>query len=343
MNIFELTRRLIDIPSVTGEEAAVGRFLAQFLEAQDYKVEMQEVAPERFNVIATTSKPPRIVFSTHMDVVPPHIASSETDEFIFGRGACDAKGIIAAQIAAAAEIRSEGIEEIGLLFTVDEELSSAGAKVANTHPTARECRYLINGEPTENKLAVGSKGILRADIKTEGRAAHSAYPEQGASAIEKLLDVLEDIRRLDLPRDDFLGETTCNIGTISGGVKPNVIAPRAQAELLFRIVTPAQTIKDLVTQTVNGRAELLFPAVSEPQRMIAVDGIEQTIVRFATDIPHLKNWGAPLLLGPGSILVAHTDEEHVRKKDLLDAVKLYKRIVRTLAARDETTHGAHHA
>lgn len=339
MNLFELTRKLVDIPSVTGDEAAAGRFLAAYLESLGYTVELQEVADERFNVIATTNEMPRVALSTHMDVVPPHIASSETDKYIFGRGACDAKGIIAAQITAAEELRAEGVEELGLLFTVDEELGSAGAKVANSHPISSECQYLINGEPTENKLAIGSKGTMRVGLKTNGRAAHSAYPEQGDSAIEKLLDILADIRKLELPRDDFFGATTCNIGTIAGGLKPNVIAPNAQAELLFRLVTPSQTIKDLVRRTVNGRAEVDFPALSELQRMFAVDGIEQTVVRFATDIPHLKHWGAPLLLGPGSILVAHTDEEKVSKEELKEAVRLYKQLVRALLARVE--EGAH--
>ncbi|GAC1446566.1 MAG: succinyl-diaminopimelate desuccinylase [Pyrinomonadaceae bacterium] len=335
MNLFELTRKLVDIPSVTGDEAAVGRFLASYLESLDYRVELQEVAPERFNVIATTTELPRVVLSTHMDVVPPHIVSSETDEHIFGRGACDAKGIIAAQITAAEELRAAGVETIGLLFTVDEELGSAGARAANTHRLARDCQYLINGEPTENKLAIGSKGTMRVLIKTQGRAAHSAYPEQGDSAIEKLLDILADVRKLELPRDDFFGATTCNIGTIAGGLKPNVIAPNAQAELLFRLVTASQTIKDLVHRVINHRAEIEFPALSEPQRMLAIDGIEQTIVRFATDIPHLSNWGQPLLLGPGSILVAHTNEEKVSKIELEESVRLYKQLVRTLFSRIE--------
>src|SRR6266446_3984603 len=228
MNLFSLTRKLIDIPSVTGDEKDVGAFLALHLESLGYQVEMQKVAEDRFNVIATTGAPPRVVFSTHMDTVPPHIASSEDEERIYGRGACDAKGIIAAQINAAERLRAAGVDEIGLLFTVDEETGSLGAQVANNEKPARSPEYLINGEPTDNKLARATKGSLRLTLKTSGRASHSAYPEQGESAIEKLLDILEMIRKSDWPVDEILGETTCNIGLINGGTRANVVPASAQ-------------------------------------------------------------------------------------------------------------------
>src|SRR6185369_2456660 len=205
MNVFELTRQLIDIPSITGDELAVGQFLSNYLEQLGYRVERQEVAPDRFNVIATTEMSPRIVFSTHMDTVPPFIESSEDDEFVYGRGSCDAKGIIAAQIFAAERLRAEDVNDVGLLFTVDEELSSIGAQAANKHAMARECQFLINGEPTDNRLATGTKGSVRVIITTAGRAAHSAYPEEGESAIEKLLDILETMRHCEWPEDSFFG------------------------------------------------------------------------------------------------------------------------------------------
>jgi len=233
MNVFELTRELIDIPSVTGEELAVGQFLARHLEQLGYHVERQEVAPDRFNVIATTEAPPRLVFSTHMDTVPPFIASSEDDEFIHGRGSCDAKGIMAAQIFAAQHLRDEGVNDVGLLFTVDEELGSLGAQAANKHALARECRFLINGEPTDSRLATGTKGSVRVIVTTEGRAAHSAYPEAGESAIEKLLDILQEIRACEWPEDSFFGTTTCNIGVLNGGTRPNVIADKALRNCKF--------------------------------------------------------------------------------------------------------------
>jgi len=335
VDVFQLARELIDIPSVTGEEAEVGSFLAEFLERLGCEVELQKVTARRANVIATTGAPPRVVLSTHMDTVPPHIASSEDDEFIHGRGACDAKGIIASQIAAAEKLRAEGITEIGLLFTVDEEVTSAGAKVANAHPFAASCQYLINGEPTDNRLAVGTKGSLQVTITTEGRAAHSAYPEQGDSAIEKLLDVLSDLRRIEWPADDVFGDTTCNIGVISGGTRANVIPDQAQTVLQIRLATDANTVKGLLETAIAGRASLDYKSTHDPLRLLALEGFEQMIARFTTDIPYLTNWGRALLIGPGSILDAHTAHERVAKSELLRAVEIYTEITRRLLARDE--------
>ncbi|MGI8565511.1 MAG: M20/M25/M40 family metallo-hydrolase, partial [Pyrinomonadaceae bacterium] len=276
--------------------------------------------------------------STHTDTVPPHIASSEDDEYIFGRGACDAKGIIAAQIFAAEQLRAGGMNDVGLLFVVDEELSSTGARAANCHPRAASVRYLINGEPTNNQLGVGSKGTLRVLLKTEGRAAHSAYPEAGDSAIEKLLDVLADVRAAAWPIDDFFGETTCNLGTIAGGTRPNVIAAEACAEILFRLTTDAERVKSILERVIADRAFVQYISMTPPMRMGAVEGFASGIVRFTTDVPHLRNWGTPLLIGPGSILDAHTLHERVAKTELMEAVNLYVALAETLAKQDvETT------
>ncbi len=330
IDVFKLTRELIDIPSVTGEEFHVSTSLAELLSRLGYQIEVQEVEGDRANVIATTGDKPRVVLSTHMDTVPPHIASSEDDEFIYGRGACDAKGIIAAQIFAAEKLRASGVTEIGLLFTVDEEVTSAGAKALNAHPLASACRYLINGEPTDNRLAIGTKGSLQVTIKTEGRAAHSAYPEQGDSAIEKLLDVLDDVRKVEWLSDESFGETTCNIGVIAGGTRANVIADEAQTVLQIRLATNAEAAKDLLERAVGGRALLDYKSVHDPVRLLAFDGFEKTIVRFTTDIPYLTNWGTPLLIGPGSILDAHTEHERVAKAELLKAVDIYSHLARRL-------------
>lgn len=331
MNIFELTRELIDIPSVTGQEREVGLYLARYLERLGYSVEMVELEPGRANILATLNgAPPVIVFSTHMDTVPPHIPSGEDAEFIVGRGSCDAKGIIAAQVRAAERLRAEGINRIGLLFTVDEEMGSRGADVVNLHPLARHCRYMINGEPTDNRLAVGTKGSLRLILRTKGRAAHSAYPEQGESAVEKLLDVLQDVRALKWPADESLGETTCNIGVIQGGTRPNVIPAEARADLQLRLVTRVAPVRELLEGAVRGRAEIEYLSEAAPIRLLTLSGFEQCAVRFMTDIPHLSNWGTPLLLGPGSILVAHTDEERIAKRELEEAVELYVQLAHTL-------------
>ncbi len=333
MNLVELSRELISIPSITGSELEVARFLNSYLKTLNYRVELQEVAANRVNIIATTASAPAVVLSTHLDTVPPHIGASEDEEYIYGRGACDAKGIIAAQIFAAEKLRAEDVEEVGLLFTVDEEAGSEGARVANDHLLASSCRYLINGEPTENKLAVGSKGSLRLRIKTEGQAAHSAYPEFGESAIEKLLDVLNDVRNCVWPADESFGETTCNIGTMSGGVRSNVIPADAEADLQIRLTTPADTIKRVLEKVIDGRAQVEYLSVSEPLKMLALDGFDSCVVRFTTDIPYLTNWGTPLLLGPGSIRDAHTNHERVGKRELFEAVELYVKLARTVLSR----------
>ena len=330
MNLFELTASLMNIPSVSGDEEAAGFFLRDHLEGLGWKVELQPVATGQNNVIATPNDTPRVWLSTHMDTVPPFIPPTEDDEKIYGRGACDAKGIIAAQVTAAEELRKDGIEDIGLLYTVEEERASTGAKAANLHPLAAKCEYMINGEPTDNDLAIGSKGTFRLNIKTKGKAAHSAYPEEGDSAIEKLLDILEDIRHTKFPNDEFFGDTTVNIGTIQGGAALNVIAPTAEAGLAIRLTTKKQPIEDALRSLVRDRGEIEILSFSEPVRMLDLEGFNKKVVRFTTDIPHMPNWGKPLLLGPGSILVAHTKDEFVLKKDLETAVSLYIGLVKKL-------------
>jgi acetylornithine deacetylase len=330
MNLFELTKELMNIPSVSGDEEAVGFYLRDYLESLGWTVELQAVTENQNNVIAYLNESPRVFLSTHMDTVPPFIPASEDDEKIYGRGACDAKGIIASQIVAAQELRRQGVTDIGLLYTIDEEQSSTGAKAANLHPLAAKCEYLINGEPTDNDLAIGSKGTFRLKILTEGKAAHSAYPEEGESAVEKLLDILQDIRSTKFPHDDFFGETTVNIGTIEGGLALNVIPPHAEAGIAIRLTTPREPIQEILEKTIGARGELEVMSFSLPVKMLAVDGFNQKVVRFTTDIPHLPNWGQPLLLGAGSILVAHTKNEFVFKKDLEAAVGLYVNLVRKL-------------
>jgi acetylornithine deacetylase len=330
MNLVELTKSLMNIPSVSGNEEAVGFFLRDYLENLGWTVELQEVEAGRNNVIAYLNSTPRVFLSTHMDTVPPFIAPTEDDEKIYGRGSCDAKGIIASQIIAAENLRKEGIEDIGLLFTVDEEESSKGSRAANNLPIAEKCEYLINGEPTDLDLAIGSKGSLRMTLKTKGKAAHSAYPEMGDSAIEKLLDILDDLRKAELPKHEFFGETTLNIGTISGGLKTNVIPPFAEAGLHIRMVTELEPVMEILEKAIAGRGELEIMSCSLPVKMLEVEGFKQKVVRFTTDIPQLTNWGTPLLLGAGSILDAHTSHEFVVKRDLEIAVGLYGNLAKTL-------------
>ncbi len=332
MNLFELTQNLINIPSISEDEQAVGFYLRDYLQSLGWTVVLQAVSANQNNVIARLNETPRVFLSTHMDTVPPFIAASETDEKIYGRGACDAKGIIASQIFAAEELRKQGIFDIGLLFTVDEEQGSSGARAANLHPIAEKCEFMINGEPTDNDLAIGSKGSLRLFVKTDGKAAHSAYPEMGESAIEKLLDILEDVRKIEFPHDEFFGATTNNIGLIAGGLKTNVVAPNAEAGLHIRLTTDEKAILEILEKTISGRGRIEILSVAKPVKMLAVENFQQKVVRFTTDIPHLSNWGTPLLLGAGSILVAHTKDEFVLKKDLEEAVGLYVNLVKKLLA-----------
>jgi acetylornithine deacetylase len=325
MDVFALTRRLIDIESTTGQETAVGNALSTELTALGYQVEHMPVEGERFNVWATQPDHPNpeLVFSTHMDTVPPFMAWSETSDRIYGRGSCDAKGIIVAQIAAAKKLQSEGIHA-GLLFLVGEERDSQGAQEANRQP--RGSKFLINGEPTENRLAVATKGTLRVELVASGRMAHSAYPELGESAIEKLLDALERLRKLTLPTNPLAGDCTVNIGILEGGRAPNVIPDSATAHLLYRLVGPAEELREQITKAVAGKAEANFILEIPYMELGTVPGIETMVAKFTTDIPALTNWGVPLLIGPGSIHVAHTEGEYIEKKQLVAAIDLYAKI-----------------
>ena len=332
MDAVALTRRLIDIPSVTGDEEAVAHYLTDVLTGLGYRVELLEAAPGRHNVLATTGAPARIVFSTHLDTVPPAIPSSEDAEYVYGRGACDAKGIVAAQLAAAERLRAEGFDTLALLFVVDEEMESVGARAANAHPLAADCRYLIDGEPTDNTLVVGTKGSLRLTLRTEGPGGHSSTPEGAVSAIDRLLDVLADLRREEWPRDPVFGATTVNIGVIAGGSRPNVIATDARADLQVRLVTPAAGVRRRIDALVAGRATIDVLTAIDPVRLTGVPGFEQTVVPFMTDIPHLTRWGTPLLLGPGSITDAHSAGERIAKRELQRGTDCYVRLARALAA-----------
>ena len=330
--IFELTRSLVDIESITNNEESVGTFLFDYLSKlaarSSGRVERCAVAPKRFNVFAHWGDPV-VTLSTHMDTVPPFFGSREDHEFVWGRGSTDAKGIIAAMIAAAEQLLAAGIRNFGLLFVVGEERNSAGAYAAANDP--RGSRYLINGEPTENKLALASKGVLRYEIRATGKLAHSAYPELGESAIDKLVEALHDINRIQFPSDGLLGPTTLNVGVISGGRAPNVVPDAAIAEITIRLVGDPAPVRQAMIETVGGRAEvreiLCIPAV----RFEPLGHIETTVVAYTTDVPAFANsWGQAFVLGPGTIHVAHTNEERVAKRDLVEAVAIYRQMVTQL-------------
>jgi acetylornithine deacetylase len=334
MDAITLTRQLVDIESISGNEAAVGSYLYGELCRVGYQARRIPVEGNRFDVYATSPEQPHpeVVFSTHMDTVPPFIPSSEDATRIYGRGSCDAKGIIAAQIGAAERLRQQGIY-VGLLFVVGEERDSLGAKVANEYVAnqqARSCKYLVNGEPTENRIALASKGTLRVEVTASGRMAHSAYPELGESAIDKLLAALARLRAMPLPSDPEIGPCTLNIGLIEGGRAPNVIPDHAHADLLYRLVGPSQDLRRQILATAGEQVKVEFPLELPFLRLRTVDGLPTMIAAFTTDIPTLTNWGEPLLIGPGSIHVAHTEGEFIEKKQLADAVDLYCAIAKKL-------------
>jgi acetylornithine deacetylase len=334
MQLFELTRALVDIESVTSHEKNVGDFLFTHLFAfaarHDGRVERMPVAPGRENIFVRFGEP-IVTLSTHIDTVPPFFASSEDADFIWGRGSCDAKGIAAAMIAAAEKLLTAATRNFALLFVVGEERDAAGAKAAAASP--RGSRFLINGEPTENHLALGCKGSLRYELTATGKLAHSAYPHLGHSAIHTLLDVLQNIRDIPLPADPLLGACTLNVGTISGGRAPNVVADEARAEIMFRTVSDPTPLREAVTIEATGRLQAIEVLHSPAIHLDSLAGLPTTVVAFTTDIPAFAGaWGTPYLIGPGSIHVAHTSEERIPKKELSDAVDIYAHMVRQLLA-----------
>jgi acetylornithine deacetylase len=332
MDVFELTRSLVALETPTGAEGAATDFLDAALRRAGYQVVRQPVSPGRQNLYAYR-EPPALVFSTHLDTVPPYLPLSEDGESIHGRGSCDAKGLAAAMVAAAERLAERGERRIGLLFVVGEENGSDGAlAAANLGPRGR---FLINGEPTENRLSIGQKGSLRVDLQATGCAAHSAYPDEGVSAIAALLDTIERIRQMPLPTDPLLGQSTLNLGLIGGGVAPNVIPPAASAQILIRTVEPTGLLKNAIKAllapgvTVDFRVDLPFYKGGA-----APAGWETTVVSYASDLPFLEPWGERYQLGPGTIRVAHTSREHIRKADLLRGVDLYVRLASDLLARE---------
>lgn len=329
----QFARQLIDIESTTGNEGEVGRFLADYLRSRGYSVLEQPLTPitgkPRSNVIAAVGEP-QLVFSTHFDCVPPFFPSRIEDGKLFGRGSCDAKGILAAQVAAAERLRAKGETRIGLVFVGGEERGSDGARAANK--IASKTKFLVNGEPTDLRLGVATRGCYRVKLTATGKAAHSGYPELGESAIEKLIDCLISLRAADWPSDPLLGKTHYTVGLINGGVAPNVIPPNADAEVFFRTVGDHQPLRELLTKVLNGRVDvqeiLELPAV----RMHTVPGFDTAVFSYFSDVPFLSNWGTPLLIGPGSIHVAHTDHEHIALDELNRAVDTYETLATTLLA-----------
>ena len=328
-DVVALAAELLTIDSTTGAENAVVDFVSKWLIARGWNVTLQEVTRGRTNIWAFRSGN-GVTLSTHLDTVPPFIGPRLDGDRLFGRGACDAKGIAAAMLVAAERLARNGEQRLDLLFVVGEEKGSDGARAANR--LAATSRYLVNGEPTESKLASGAKGSLRVTVRTRGRAAHSAYAHLGESAIKPMLALLPELESLQLPVDDVLGATTMNIGTIRGGTEANIVPAQAEAEIMFRLVGDDAPVRTQVKRWAKGRAELEFGSYIPAQRFHTIEGFEVAPVAYTTDIPLLGRWGTPLLFGPGSIHVAHTPDEFIDVNELRAAVDSYERIVRSLLA-----------
>lgn len=327
MNPFELTTKLMSIHSVTGTEGEIGEFLLSHLAELGFRVDRQNVGPARFNVMAF-SEEARVILCTHIDTVPPPLSPREDDEFIYGRGACDAKGILAAMLQAGEQLRRQGILNFGYLFVVGEETDSIGAKAANTLQWHSE--YVVVGEPTQNKLARAQKGALMANLTVAGRAAHSGYPELGISAIDKMWQVLTDCENTDWGNDSVLGKGTFNVGVFQGGKRANIVPAHASASIMIRTVEPHSHVEEKMRRIIADRATMEVVSASDPQIMHVVDGFPTTVVSFGSDVPHLSSLGKRLLVGPGSILDAHTGNEKISKKELLAGVDVYEHLVRKL-------------
>lgn len=329
LDVVALTRQLVDVESTTGQEASVCAMVGEVLEQRGFAVVRQTVTEGRVNLLATVGTP-EVILSTHMDCVPPFLPSRLEGERIFGRGSCDAKGILVSQLTAVEALRAAGETRVGLLFLVGEERGSDGAMVAD-QLSAGLTRFLVNGEPTEARLALGHRGVVRVKLHARGRAAHSGYPHLGESAIEKLLDALQQVRAMSLPVDDVLGSTQVNIGAISGGLAPNVVPPSASADLLFRIVTPYEDVLAAL-EPIRPLVDVEYVYHVPSLHMATLDGFEKEVVGYTTDAPLLNAWGTRLMYGPGSIHVAHTDHESVAIADLHRAVEDYQHIARALLA-----------
>lgn len=326
-DVVALAAELLAIPSTTRDEGAAVDFVARWLVARDWNVTVQEVTPGRGNIWASR-KGGGVTLSTHLDTVPPYVPPRRAEGRLYGRGACDAKGIAAAMMVAADRLVQADEERVDLLFVVGEERGSDGARLANQLPATS--KWLINGEPTESVLASGCKGAQRVIVRTTGREAHSAYAHLGESAITPMLQMLQELQQLKLPEDPILGPSTVNVGLIRGGTEANIVPGACEAEMMFRLVGDVAEIKKVLKPWAQGRAELEYGSHIPAQHFHTVPGFKTAPMAYTSDIPLLGNWGTPLLFGPGSIHVAHTPDEYIEESELRASVDSYVTLVKHL-------------
>ncbi|KCV70335.1 hypothetical protein H696_02662 [Fonticula alba] len=329
-------REMVRIESISGNELRMSQWLADRLMGAGWDVEQQQVEPSRYNVLAyhpANRHRLKALFSSHIDTVPPFLPFSENAETMFGRGTADAKGSVSAMIHAAESLNStiaavEGVidpTQLGLLFVVGEEVNHIGMRHAN-ELNLHSVEHFVSGEPTESLLAVGHKGMWKFRLEIFGRAAHSGYPHLGESAISPMLDLLRELNTMALPVSDLLGPTTLNIGILGGGVAANVVPDYASAEIMVRVSTNLAEVKTLIERVVRDRATITDLSENEPFICDTIPGFNTTIVAYNTDLPFFEGDHKSYLLGPGSITVAHTDDEQISKRELVDAVGLFRRM-----------------
>lgn len=337
-DVIELTQALCAIPSITGAEAAVVDDVARRLQAIGLTVRRQQVGDSagRDNLLATAGRDPEVLLTTHLDTVPPFLPPRVEGDRLYGRGVADAKGIAAAMICAFERLLASGEQRVGLLFVVGEETDSDGAKAAAAGFMPR-VRWFIDGEPTDGAQASAMKGVLAFELVTEGRAAHSAYPEAGHSAVHQLIADLSRLTSEPWPVTDEAGQTTLNVGHIEGGVAPNVMAPHAKAVCVLRTTADADLLLARVRALLTPSTRLTVRTKSSPQRLVTLPGEPTKVVAFGSDVPHLSALASSgaLMVGPGSILEAHTAHESVLLAELRAAVDQYQRLALRLLALDD--------
>lgn len=305
--------------------------------------ELMEVGDGTLNLFLRWGTP-RVVFCTHMDTVPPYIAPSFYDTEVHGRGSCDAKGQLFAMYTACKELEASGCTDFGLLILSGEETGSWGAKAFSK--TGFKAPFLIVGEPTENKMVSASKGTKSYDLRFGGKAFHSGYPEHGVSAVDLFNEFYNKLKATDFGEDPELGKTTWNIGLLHSDNPQNILSPELTCRLYFRTTfvsdEPVQRfMAEIAGQAGNdegktgndeGKAsnDVTPRGGDRPARYVTLPGFESAPVAFGSDAPHLTGFGHKIICGPGTVLVAHRDDEHITLPELEDAVKIYTALYREI-------------
>ena len=324
-DIAERLLKWLAVDSTSGNEREFLQLLEGMFHDDGWQITRQPVEEDRWNLLVTDGTDPQVLLSTHVDTVPPVLEVDYDGQVVRGRGACDTKGGLLAMVHAARRVRDAGIEGVGFLLVVGEEVDHRGAKEATA--LQLDVDRIILCEPTQNRVVTAQKGMVRCTLRTRGVAGHSAFPDDGESAVGPLLDALEAIRGHDWPTDELLGATTVNIGVIDAGVAANVFAPEARAEVLFRAVSDAEQLLHEVRSTVGGDVEMVDVVYNDPVFFDVPSGVDTCTVPFNTDAPYLADIADVWLVGPGDIRCAHSEDEQIRIGEIFDGIELYEKLI----------------